>query len=247
MASLDPTLVQAAMKDQKWSGAMDNKFTTLICNQIWTLVHLNGWIELRMRSFSRELCMCRNLLCIGILELLLLSFPLRLLLSLSYSAFSNLKSLSTSSFFDSVRRRSSILQWNLDVATQLVVASDEDGSPALRLWDMRNIMSPVREFVGHTKDGKVVAVKGLFFNTRQWVDHFFNEVNLISGIPHKNLVELLGCNIIGPESLLLWESRYKIILGVAEGLAYLHEESNLRIIHRDIKLNNIMLDEDLTR
>ncbi|XP_062115563.1 protein transport protein SEC31 homolog B [Humulus lupulus] len=55
------------------------------------------------------------------------------------------------SFSDSVRRRSSVLQWNPDVATQLVVASDEDGSPALRLWDMRNIMSPVKEFVGHTK------------------------------------------------------------------------------------------------
>lgn len=45
---------------------------------------------------------------------------------------------------------------------------------------------------------------------------------------------------------LSWESRYKIILGTAEGLAYLHEESNLRIIHRDIKLSNILLDEDLT-
>ncbi|KAL5543632.1 hypothetical protein UlMin_007416 [Ulmus minor] len=55
------------------------------------------------------------------------------------------------SFSDSVRRRCSVLQWNPDVATQLVVASDEDGSPSLRLWDMRNIMSPVKEFVGHTK------------------------------------------------------------------------------------------------
>lgn len=43
---------------------------------------------------------------------------------------------------------------------------------------------------------------------------------------------------------LCWESRYRIILGTAEGLAYLHEESNLRIIHRDIKLSNILLDED---
>ncbi|KAM5552083.1 hypothetical protein ABKV19_026777 [Rosa sericea] len=55
------------------------------------------------------------------------------------------------SFADSVRRRCSVLQWNPDVATQLVVASDEDGSPSLRLWDMRNILSPVKEFVGHTK------------------------------------------------------------------------------------------------
>ncbi|KAH9606662.1 hypothetical protein KSS87_001444 [Heliosperma pusillum] len=55
------------------------------------------------------------------------------------------------SFADSNRRRCSVLQWNPDVATQLVVASDDDGSPALRLWDMRNVMTPVKEFVGHTK------------------------------------------------------------------------------------------------
>ncbi|KAK6140511.1 hypothetical protein DH2020_025741 [Rehmannia glutinosa] len=55
------------------------------------------------------------------------------------------------SFSDSIRRRSSVLQWHPDVATQLIVASDEDSSPSLRLWDMRNIMTPVKEFVGHTK------------------------------------------------------------------------------------------------
>ncbi|KAG8391173.1 hypothetical protein BUALT_Bualt01G0160200 [Buddleja alternifolia] len=55
------------------------------------------------------------------------------------------------SFTDSIRRRCSVLQWNPNVATQLIVASDEDNSPSLRLWDMRNIMSPVKEFVGHTK------------------------------------------------------------------------------------------------
>ncbi|KAI4382981.1 hypothetical protein MLD38_008868 [Melastoma candidum] len=55
------------------------------------------------------------------------------------------------SFSDSIRRRCSVLQWNPDVATQLVVASDEDNSPSIRLWDMRNIMSPVKEFIGHSK------------------------------------------------------------------------------------------------
>ncbi|XP_050374145.1 cysteine-rich receptor-like protein kinase 3 [Argentina anserina] len=122
-------------------------------------------------------------------------------------------------------------------------------------------------YKGVLSDGKVVAIKRLFFNTRQWVDHFFNEVNLISGIHHRNLVKLLGCSITGPESLLVyeyvpnqslhdyfsvkhdleplsWELRYKIILGTAEGLSYLHEESKVRIIHRDIKLSNILLDED---
>ncbi|CAG7904282.1 unnamed protein product [Brassica rapa] len=118
-------------------------------------------------------------------------------------------------------------------------------------------------------NGKTVAVKRLFFNTKQWVDHFFNEVNLISQIDHKNLVKLLGCSITGPESLLVyeyianqslhdylfvrqdvqplsWAKRFKIILGTAEGMAYLHEESNLRIIHRDIKLSNILLEHDFT-
>ncbi|KAF3655261.1 Cysteine-rich receptor-like protein kinase 3 [Capsicum annuum] len=124
-------------------------------------------------------------------------------------------------------------------------------------------------YKGILPDGRVVAIKRLFFNTRQWVDHFFNEVNLISGIHHKNLVQLLGCSITGPESLLVyeyvpnhslsdyifdtknlqpltWRQRYKIVLGTAEGLAYLHEESKLRIIHRDIKLSNVLLDEDFT-
>lgn len=60
-------------------------------------------------------------------------------------------------------------------------------------------------FKGILPDGKTVAVKRLFFNTRQWADEFFNEVNLISGIQHKNLVRLLGCSIEGPESLLVYE------------------------------------------
>ncbi|KAE9616365.1 putative transcription factor WD40-like family [Lupinus albus] len=55
------------------------------------------------------------------------------------------------SFADSPRRRCSVLQWNPDIATQLVVASDDDISPSLRLWDMRNTMTPVKEFVGHNR------------------------------------------------------------------------------------------------
>ncbi|GFZ00062.1 cysteine-rich RLK (RECEPTOR-like protein kinase) 3 [Actinidia rufa] len=91
-------------------------------------------------------------------------------------------------------------------------------------------------YKGILQNGEAVAVKRLFYNTTQWVDHFFNEVNLISEIHHKNLVKLLGCSITGPESLLVyefipnqslndhlfggrnnaqllsWEARYKIIL-----------------------------------
>ena len=60
-------------------------------------------------------------------------------------------------------------------------------------------------YKGTLPNGDVVAVKRLFFNTRQWVDEFFNEVNLISAIEHKNLVKLLACSIEGPESLLVYE------------------------------------------
>ncbi|TMW91496.1 hypothetical protein EJD97_014280, partial [Solanum chilense] len=60
-------------------------------------------------------------------------------------------------------------------------------------------------YKGTLPNGKVVAVKRLFFNTRDWVDEFFNEVYHIHGTEHKNLVKLLGCSIEGPESLLVYE------------------------------------------
>ncbi|CAE5957914.1 unnamed protein product [Arabidopsis arenosa] len=94
-------------------------------------------------------------------------------------------------------------------------------------------------YKGILPDGRIVAVKKLFFNTREWADQFFNEVNLISGVQHKNLVRLLGCSIEGPKSLLVyeyvhnrsldqilfmkntvhilsWKQRFNIIIGISE-------------------------------
>ncbi|XP_062201884.1 cysteine-rich receptor-like protein kinase 2 isoform X3 [Phragmites australis] len=113
-----------------------------------------------------------------------------------------------------------------------------------------------------------VAAKRLFLNTKQCIDQFFNEVDVISQVRHKNLVKLLGCSVDGPESFLIyeyhsnrsldlfifggdqsmhldWQQRFDVIQGIAEGLCYLHEESETRIIHRDIKASNVLLDQKL--
>ena len=63
-------------------------------------------------------------------------------------------------------------------------------------------------FKGILPNGNVVAVKRLVFNNRQWVDEFFNEVDLISGIEHKNLVKLLGCSILKDLRAYLYMSNY---------------------------------------
>ncbi|KAK4374533.1 hypothetical protein RND71_005210 [Anisodus tanguticus] len=121
-------------------------------------------------------------------------------------------------------------------------------------------------FLGKLADGQLIAVKKLSLGKSQQGDReFLAEVRLITSIQHKNLVRLLGCCSDGDQRLLVyeymknrsldqilfgksniflnWKTRYQIILGIARGLQYLHEDSHIRIVHRDIKANNILLDD----
>ncbi|XP_011002049.1 PREDICTED: probable LRR receptor-like serine/threonine-protein kinase At1g29720 isoform X6 [Populus euphratica] len=129
-------------------------------------------------------------------------------------------------------------------------------------------------YKGELADGTIIAVKQLSPKSRQGNREFVNEIGMISCLQHPNLVRLYGCCIEGDQLLLVyeymennslsralfgnhragsetsalmldWPTRYKICVGIARGLAFLHEGSAIRIVHRDIKSTNILLDKDL--
>ncbi|XP_027357081.1 probable LRR receptor-like serine/threonine-protein kinase At1g53430 isoform X2 [Abrus precatorius] len=124
-------------------------------------------------------------------------------------------------------------------------------------------------YKGVLSDGDVIAVKQLSSKSKQGNREFVNEIGMISALQHPNLVKLYGCCIEGNQLLLIyeymennslaralfgkeeqklhldWPTRMKICVGIARGLAYLHEESRLKIVHRDIKATNVLLDKDL--
>ncbi|KAL2247781.1 UNVERIFIED_CONTAM: putative LRR receptor-like serine/threonine-protein kinase, partial [Sesamum indicum] len=106
-------------------------------------------------------------------------------------------------------------------------------------------------YKGTLEDGRVVAVKQLSVASRQGKTQFLAEIATISAVQHRNLVKLYGCCIEGDKRLLVYEylenkSLDQLLFGTARGLTYLHEESRLRIVHRDVKASNILLDSDLT-
>ncbi|EHA8591352.1 Serine-threonine kinase STK6 [Cocos nucifera] len=103
-------------------------------------------------------------------------------------------------------------------------------------------------YKGLLPDGQEIAVKRLSTSSSQGFRELRNELVLVAKLQHRNLVRLLGvCLEEHPEKCeqLNWGKRSKIISGIARGLLYLHEESQLKIIHRDLKASNILLDADL--
>ncbi|KAF8727655.1 hypothetical protein HU200_018887 [Digitaria exilis] len=124
-------------------------------------------------------------------------------------------------------------------------------------------------YKGILSDGQKVAVKKLLGSTGNGLHQLHNEILVLAELQHKNLVRLQGFCLHREETLLVyeyiengsldnflfvddsgenelnWEQRYNIILGIAKGTRYLHEESSTRIIHRDLKANNILLEEDM--
>nr|CAB3454544.1 unnamed protein product [Digitaria exilis] len=125
-------------------------------------------------------------------------------------------------------------------------------------------------YKGILPNGEEIAVTRLSNSSTQGVEELKNELALVAKLKHKNLVRLVGVCLEQKERLLAyefvhnrsldlilfdtenekreqldWGQRYRIINGIGRGLQYLHEDSQLKVVHRDLKASNILLDENM--
>ncbi|XP_022633780.1 G-type lectin S-receptor-like serine/threonine-protein kinase At1g67520 [Vigna radiata var. radiata] len=146
----------------------------------------------------------------------------------------------------------------------LVLSATDDFSPENKLGE--GGFGPV--YKGILPSGQEVAIKRLSKTSGQGIVEFKNELLLICELQHTNLVQLLGYCIYEEERILIyefmsnksldcylfdydkgkvldWKKRFNIIGGISQGLLYLHKYSRLKVIHRDLKASNILLDENM--
>ncbi|MCL7022385.1 hypothetical protein MKW94_004120, partial [Papaver nudicaule] len=146
-------------------------------------------------------------------------------------------------------------------------AATQDFSPANKIGE-GGCGSVYKVFL---PDGKAIAVKVISSNSMQGKKEFLNEINAMSTLRHPNIATFFGHCVAADNKFLLvfdyyangsldmalfgnknikerlnWETRVKICIGIAKCLVFLHERAGSKIVHRDIKLANVLVDKDLT-
>lgn len=158
----------------------------------------------------------------------------------------------------------------------------EKYSAICRLFTYQELLSATSKFIpdnligkggsskvykGYLPDGKELAVK-ILNSSEDAVKEFVMEVEIITGLHHKNIISLFGYSYEDNHLLLVydflpkgslednlhgnkkdptafgWNQRYKVALGIAEALEYLHTRDDQPVIHRDVKSSNVLLSED---